>query len=44
MHNQLVVQNKYGLVWAVMINTPELSIDGEARNDAHSASTDMRMY
>jgi len=33
----------YGFVWAVMINSPELPINGEARNDAHIASTDVRL-
>ena len=27
-------QNRYGLVWAVVINPPELSLNDEARNDA----------
>jgi len=26
-----------------MINSPELPINGEARNDAHIASTDVRL-
>jgi len=34
----------YGLVWAVMINSPELPINDEARNEAHVASTDVRLY
>jgi len=36
-------QNRYGLVLAVMINPPELPND-EAQNDAHRASTDVRLY
>ena len=32
-------QNKYGLVWAVVIHPPD-----EARNDAHIASTGVQLY
>ena len=35
----LVGQNSYGLVWAVMINLPEMPINDEDRNDAHIANT-----
>jgi len=34
----------YGLVWAVMINSSELPINGEARNKAHIANTDLWLY
>ena len=37
-------KNRYGLVWAVMINLPELPIIEDARNDAHIASTGVRLY
>jgi len=37
----LVGQKRYGLVWAVMINLPELPINDEARNDAHIANIDL---
>jgi len=32
------------LVWADTINPPELSINDEARNDAHIPSTGVRLY
>jgi len=32
-------KNRYGLVWAVGINPPELPVNDEARNDAHITST-----
>ena len=28
-------QKRYGLVWTVIINPPELPINDESRNDAH---------
>jgi len=37
-------QNRCGLVWAVMINPPELPINDETRNDAHISSTSVRLY
>jgi len=37
-------KNRCGLVWAVMINPPELPIEDEARNEAHIASTGVRLY
>jgi len=37
-------KNRYRLVWAVMINPPELPIKDEARNEAHIASTGVRLY
>jgi len=40
----LVGQNRYGLVWAVMINPPELPIIDEARNDTHIQTTRVRLY
>ena len=49
-HNVAVIvqllwgQNRYGLVWAVMINPPELPINDEARNYAHIASTGVRLH
>jgi len=37
-------QNRYGLVWAVMVNPPEQPINDEARNIAHTtyASSSVR--
>ena len=37
-------KKRYGLVWAVVINPPELPINDEARNDAHIASTGVQLY
>ena len=37
-------QNRFGLVWAVMINLHELPIYDGARNDPHIASTRVRLY
>jgi len=37
-------QNRYGLVWAVTINPPELPTNDEDWNDAHIASTGMRLH
>jgi len=37
-------KNIYGLVWAIMINPSDLPIDDEARNEAHIASTGVRLY
>ena len=37
-------KNRYGLVRSIMINPPELPIDDEARNEAHFASTGVRLY
>jgi len=37
-------KNRYGLVCAIMINPPELPIDDEAGNEAHIASTGVRLY
>jgi len=37
-------QKRYGLLCAVTINTPELPINDEARNEAHIASTRVRRY
>jgi len=37
-------KNRYGLVWAVMINPSELPIDDETRNEAYIASTGVRLY
>ena len=37
-------QNRYVFVWAVMINPPKLPINDEARNDAHTGSTGVRLY
>jgi len=37
-------KNRYGLVRSIMINPPELPIDDEARNEAHIASTGVRLY
>ena len=37
-------KNRYGLLWATMINSPKLSINDEARNEAHIASTEVRLY
>jgi len=37
-------QNRYGLVWAVVINPSGLPINDESRNDAHIASTGVRLY
>ena len=34
----------YGLVWAVMINPPELPINDEARIEAHIAKSDVPLY
>jgi len=45
LHVQLLKgQNRFGLVRAVTINPPELPIIDEARNDAHIASTGVRLY
>jgi len=35
-------QNRYGLVCAVMINSPELPINDEARNEERIASAGVR--
>jgi len=37
-------QNRYGLVCAIIIELPELPINDEARNEAHIASTGVRLY
>jgi len=37
-------KNRYGLVWAVMINPPELPINDYARNDANITSTGVKLY
>ena len=37
-------KNRHGLVWAIMTNLPELPINDEARNEAHIASTGVRLY
>jgi len=37
-------QNRYALVWAIMINLPELPINDNARNDTYIASTGVRLY
>jgi len=37
-------QNRYGLVCAVIINPLELSINDEARNEVHIASTGVQQY
>jgi len=37
-------KNRYGLVWAIIINPHELPINDEARNEAHIASTGVRLY
>jgi len=31
--------NRYGIVWTIVTNPPELPIDDEARKEAHTAST-----
>jgi len=35
MHNYLVERTANGLVWATMINSPELPVNDEARNEAY---------
>ena len=40
----LSTKNRYSLVWAIMINPPELPVDDEARNEAHIASTGVWLY
>jgi len=35
MYNYWREKNRYGLVWAVRINPPELPVNDEARNEAH---------
>ena len=40
----LSTKKKYGLVWAVMIDPPELPINDIARNDAHIARTSVQLY
>jgi len=37
-------QNRYRLVWAVMINQPKLPINDKTRNDVHVAGTGVRLY
>jgi len=37
-------KKRYGLVRAVMINLPEMPINDDARNEAHLASTGVRVY
>ena len=37
-------KNRYRLVWAIMINQPELPTNDEARNEGHIASRDVRLY
>jgi len=37
-------KDRYGLVRAVMINPPELPINGKARNEAHIASAGVRLH
>jgi len=40
----LAGQNRYGRACAVIINPPELPINDEDRNEAHTASTGVRRY
>ena len=45
LHVQIVGgQNRYRLVWAVMINLPELPIIAEAGNDTQISTTGVRLY
>ena len=37
-------KKRYGLVWADMINPPEMPVNDEARNEAHIANTGARLY
>jgi len=37
-------KKRYGLVWAVRINPPELTVNDEARNEAHIASTGVQLH
>jgi len=37
-------KNRYGLACAVMINPAELPVNDQARNEAHIASTCVRVY
>jgi len=44
MYNYWGRKNRYGLVCAVMINPAELRFNDQARNEAHIASTGVRLY
>jgi len=37
-------KNRYGLVWAITINPPELPIDDDARDETRIASTGVRVH
>ena len=40
---QLLMEEKLRVAWAVMINPPEMAINDETRNEAHIASTGVRL-